>query len=264
MKRLLITGAAGQLGRMARARLAHLADMIRLSDIAPMDPAGPHEEVVPCDLADARAVMALVEGCGGIVHLGGVSVERSFDQILPANIIGVHNLYEAARAHGMPRILMASSNHAIGFHRQDRTLDAAAAMRPDGWYGISKCFAENVASMYHDKFGQQSALVRIGSCLPAPAERRHLSTWLSHDDFVSLTERVFKAPRLGCPVIYGASANDASWWDNGAAAYLGWRPKDNAAAWRDALEAAVPDPDPAAPEAVYQGGVFTANPILKD
>lgn len=264
MKRLLITGAAGALGRMARVRLAHLADTVRLSDIIAPAPAGANEEVVVCDLADQDAVMALVEGCDGIVHLGGISVEDTFGKILAANIIGVHNLYEAARAHGMPRILMATSNHAIGFHPQTRKLTAHDPVRPDGWYGISKCFAETVATMYHDKFGQQTALLRIGSCLPAPTDRRQLSTWLSHDDFVSLIERIFAVPRLGCPVIFGASANDASWWDNSASDYLGWKPKDNAADWREALEAADPHPNPDAEEAIYQGGKFTRDPIFKD
>jgi uronate dehydrogenase len=264
MKRLLITGAAGGLGRMARIRLAHMADVIRLSDIVECGPAGANEEVMTCDLADQDAVTALVDGCDGIVHFGGVSTEDAFGKILAANIVGVHNLYEAARAHGMPRILMASSNHAIGFYRQDEVIDAHAPQKPDGWYGISKCFAESVASMYFNKFGQETALLRIGSCFEAPSDRRPLATWLSFDDFVSLTERVFTAPRLGCPVIFGASANDARWWDNRHADYLGWRPKDNAAAFAATLEAASPRPAPDAPEAVYQGGKFTADPIFKD
>lgn len=263
MKRLLITGAAGGLGRVMRTRLAHMADIIRLSDIVDCGPAGPGEEVVTCDLADAGAVDALVDGCDGIVHFGGVSVEDRFDKICASNIVGVHNLYEAARAHGMPRILMASSNHAIGFYRQDEKIDAHAPQKPDGWYGISKCFAESVASMYFNKFGQETALLRIGTCLPAPTDRRQLSTWLSHDDFVALAQRVFTAPRLGCPVIFGASDNDASWWDNRHSDYLGWRPKDNAAAFADAMEAASPRPAPTAPEAVYQGGKFTTDPVFK-
>jgi uronate dehydrogenase len=159
---------------------------------------------------------------------------------------------------------MASSNHAIGFYRQDETIDAGAPQKPDGWYGISKCFAENVASMYFNKFGQETALFRIGSCFTAPSDRRQLATWLSYDDFVSFVERVFIVPRLGCPVVFGASANDASWWDNRLSDHLGWRPKDNAAAWNDAMEAAAPRPAPDAPEAVYQGGKFTKDPIFKD
>ncbi|WP_158964962.1 NAD-dependent epimerase/dehydratase family protein [Chachezhania sediminis] len=264
MKRLLITGAAGGVGKVMRTRLAHMAETVRLSDIAPMDPAGPNEEVVQCDLADAAAVMDLVDGCDGIVHLGGVSVERPFAQILKGNIEGVYNLYEAARAHGMPRIVFASSNHVVGFHRQDSHLQATDPVMPDGLYGVSKCFGEAMASMYHSKFGQETAIVRIGSCFPKPVNHRMLGTWMSYDDFVSMIEAIFRAPMLGCPIIWGISNNDVTWWDNSAARYLGWRPKDNSETYRAELDAAGPPPPVDDPASVYQGGAFTQDPILKE
>ena len=264
MKRLLITGAAGGLGRMLRGRLGHLADVLRLSDVADMGKPAAHEECLVCDLADEAAVFDLVSGCDGIVHLGGISVERSFDLIEQANLRGVYNLYEAARANGMPRIVFASSNHTIGYYPQDQRLGVDDPVRPDGLYGVSKVFGEAMARMYHDKFGQETAIIRIGSCTPAPVDWRMLSTWFSHDDFVSLIEAVFRAPRLGCPIVWGASANDAGWWDNSAAGFLGWTPRDNAAAHRDRIEAEVPRPPADAPVARYQGGVFTAEPIHRD
>ncbi len=264
LKRLLITGAAGGLGKVARQRLRHLADALRLSDIADMAPAGPGEEVIACDLGDKAGVDALVEGCDGIVHLGGVSLEDKFSNILNANIQGVFNLYEAARRHGRPRIFFASSNHTIGFHRQTETLDAAARRMPDGLYGVSKCFGEDLASLYFSKFGQETALVRIGSCFPEPINHRMLSTWLSYDDFVALVERVFALPELGLPIVYGVSANDAGWWDNGAVDYLGWRPKDNAERFRAKLDATVAKPAPADAMAIYQGGAFTDDPIFEE
>ena len=264
MKRLLITGAAGGLGRMMRDRLAPLAETLRLSDIVGIDDPRPNEEVVTCDLADAGAVMRLVEGCDGIVHLGGVSVERSFDLILDANIVGLYNLYEAARAHAMPRIMFASSNHTVGFHPQDRRLKASDPMKPDGLYGVSKCFGEAIASMYHSKFGQETLIVRIGSCFERPANRRMLSTWFSADDFARLIERMFAVPRLGCPIVWGASDNPSSWWDNSEAAWLGWRPEDTSERFRAEVEAAAPAPDRDDPVAVWQGGAFCAEPIHRD
>lgn len=263
LERLLVTGAAGGVARLIRPSLDRIARTRRLSDIAPIDDPGPGDEIVPCDLADAAAVGALVEGCDGILHLGGISTEQPFDPILKANIIGVHNLYEAARAHGQPRILFASSNHVVGFYRQDEHLDGHAAHRPDGWYGVSKSVGEAVALMYFHKFGQESALVRIGSCLAEPRDHRMLATWMAPDDFVALIERVFFAPRLGCPVIYGISDNDARWWDNRTAAYLGWRPQDNSARFAAGIDAAQDRPGPDDPRSLWQGGVFTAEPIRK-
>jgi len=264
LKRLLITGASGQLGKLARTRLAHLADTIRLSDITDPGPATANEEVVVCDLGDPAAVSRLVQGCDGIIHLGGISVEDRFSKILNANIQGVFNLYEAARRHGRPRIFFASSNHVTGFYRQDQNLDASATPRPDGLYGVSKCFGEAMANLYHDKFGIESAIVRIGSCFPEPRNRRMLITWMSPDDFTSLVECVFRVPRLGCPVIYGVSANDTVWWDNSSIAYLGWRPKDSSAVFRDKVYANDPALAPDDPAAVYQGGSFAADPIFED
>jgi uronate dehydrogenase len=261
MNRILITGAAGTLGTMLRDKLRGHAKILRLSDVAEMPPAEAGEEVVPCDLSDGDAVLRLVEGCDGIVHLGGISVERSFDLIEAANLRGVYNLYEAARAHGMPRIVFASSNHTIGYHDQTTRLDHTAPYRPDGLYGVSKIFGEAVASLYHDKFGQESALVRIGSCTPRPENWRMLATWFSEDDFVSLIDAVFAAPRLGCTMVWGASANDHGWWDNAHAAFLGWRPRDNAAAFAEEIARTVPRPDPNEAVARYQGGVFTDEPI---
>lgn len=264
LKRLLLTGAAGGLGRAIRPHLARFAETVRVSDIADLGAVAPHEEAVRCDLSDAAAVRDLVSGCDGIVHLGGISVEDKFSKIVGANIVGLYNLYEAARAEGQPRILFASSNHTIGFYRQDEHLDAAAPLRPDGLYGVSKCFGEALARMYFEKFGQETALVRIGSCMEKPTNYRMLSTWMSYEDFLALIGCIFRAPRLGCPVIWGVSDNDTRWWDNSAVSYLGWKPRDNAERFRAELEASLPRPAPDAPMALYQGGQFTQDPIFEE
>lgn len=244
-----------------RERLAPYADILRLSDVSDLGIATPNEEIILCDLGDADAVSQLVQGCDAILHLGGISVEAPFDQIMNANILGMYNLYEAARKHGHPRIMFASSNHTIGFYRQDEHIDAHASMRPDGLYGVSKCFGEAIARMYFDKFGQETAIVRIGSCFDKPKNHRMLSTWLSYDDFTALFERVFQIPMLGCPVIWGVSNNDSLWWNNNQAHFLGWHPKDNAEQFREELEKTISRPAPTSPLAIYQGGPFTQDPI---
>jgi len=263
MQRLLITGAAGGIGRVMRSKLAGLADVIRLSDREGIEDLGAQEEFIQADLADRAAVERAVAGVDAIVHLGGVSTEAAFEPILQANIVGLYHLYEAARAHGQPRILFASSNHTIGFYRQDERIDADAPVRPDSLYGVSKCFGEALARLYFHKFAQETAIVRIGSCFAKPTNHRMLATWLSYDDFARLATRVFSVPRLGCPTIYGASANGQSWWDNTQAAYLGWQPQDSAEAWRAEVEAHAPRPAADDPLVVYQGGTFTAQPLVK-
>lgn len=264
LRRLLVTGAAGNLGRLCRARLVGLAETLRLSDLGGLGEAGPGEELAPCDLRDFEAVRAAVRGCDGVVHLGGFSVEGPWATILGANIEGTYHLYEAARLEGCRRILFASSNHAVGFHRREDRLDAGAPLRPDSLYGVSKCFGEALARLWFDKFGVETAIVRIGSCFPEPLDHRMLATWLSSDDFVSLIEAVFRAPRLGCPIVYAASDNAEQWWDNSAVAYLGWRPKDSSERFRAGLDARMAPPPPDDALNRFQGGGFAKSGRFED
>ncbi|WP_163648475.1 NAD(P)-dependent oxidoreductase [Modicisalibacter sp. 'Wilcox'] len=258
LERILVTGAAGGVGKAIRPHLHRLARRVRVSDIVEVDPLGEHEEAVACDLAEASAVRSLVEGCEAVVHLGGMSVEKPWANILQANIVGTYNLYEAARHAGRPRIVFASSNHAIGFYPRTQTLDTEVPHRPDSLYGVSKCFGEDLASLYFDKFGVETLSVRIGSCFPEPADTRMMATWMSVDDFVALLQRAFCTPKLGNTVIYGVSDNSETWWDNRKSSFLGWRPRDSSEPWRAQVEARDTGLDPQDPVVVYQGGKFAA------
>jgi uronate dehydrogenase len=261
LKRLLLTGAGGNLGRALRPGLGGLAANLRLSDIVEMDKAAPGEEIVQCDLANSGAVQAMVNGCDGIIHLGGIPTEARFSDILNSNIIGCYNLYEAARKAGVKRIVFASSNHAIGFHKRTTMLDADAVTRPDSLYGVSKVYGEALARLYYDKFGIETAIVRIGSLFPEPLDHRMLSTWFSMNDFLRLIHRIFSVPDLGCPIIYGVSDNKDVWWDNHKIAYLGWEPQDSSEDFRSKHPEPEQGSDPAAP---FQGGAFAVAGHFED
>jgi uronate dehydrogenase len=255
LDRLLLTGAAGGLGQVMRGSLTPFARTMRVSDKSPMAPARENEEVVECDLADKRAVDELVRGCDAIVHLGGVSVERPFEEILEANIRGVFHVYEGARRHGVGRVVFASSNHVIGFHKQGEMLDADSPRRPDGYYGLSKSYGEDLSRFYFDRYGIETACIRIGSSFPEPKDRRMLVTWLSYADLTELVRCCLFAPKLGHTLVYGMSANRETWWDNGAAAHLGFRPRDSSEPFRAKVETQplLAGDDPAR---IYQGGAF--------
>ena len=254
--RLLLTGAAGGLGVELRRRLAAHCEVLRLSDIADLGAAGEREELRPADLADAAAVHALLEGVDAVVHMGGVSTEQPWEAILPANIVGTYNLYEAARRQGVRRIVFASSNHVTGFYRQDEVIAAGAAPRPDGLYGLSKAFGEDLAQLYADRHGIETVSLRIGSSFPEPRNRRMLATWLSYDDLERLVVASLVAPVVRHTVVYGVSANARCWWDNTPARHLGFEPRDSAAPWTAAIEAREPPADRDDPAQVYQGGPF--------
>src|SRR5690606_8985578 len=119
-----------------------------------------------------------------------------FQPILQANIVGMYNLYEAARRHGVKRIVFASSNHVTGYYRQGETIDATVPVRPDGLYGVSKAFGENLSRFYFDRYGIETACVRIGSSFPEPKDRRMLASWLSYDDLHRLVTACLTTPVL--------------------------------------------------------------------
>jgi len=254
--RVLLTGAAGGLGRVLRPRLRPRCSLLRVSDIAAMESAGAGEEVVEAALEDRAAVHALLQGMDAVVHLGGISTEQPFDAILQANIVGTYNIYEAARRQGVKRIVFASSNHVTGFYRQDEVIDATMPVRPDGHYGLSKAFGENLARFYFDRYGIETVCLRIGSSFPEPKDLRMLATWLSYDDLERLVIASLTAPVAGHTIVYGMSDNAASWWDNTPARHLAFRPRDSSEPFRSAREAAQPAPDRSDPAVIFQGGAF--------
>lgn len=254
--RILMTGAAGGLGRAMRERLKANCKTLRLSDRAQVDPAGAGEEVVQADLADAGAMMKLLEGVNAVVHFGGISNEQPFEPILQANIIGAYNLYEAARKNGTKRIVFASSNHVVGFYKQSETITADHPPRPDGLYGLSKAFGEDLSRMYFDRFGIETACVRIGSSFPEPRDRRMLATWLSYDDLHRLITACLTTPALGHSIIFGMSDNAVTWWDNSRARHIGYVPQDSSDVFREAVYARTPEPDLTDPTVLHQGGGF--------
>jgi len=262
-ERLLMTGAAGKLGQAQRVavglqRLPQKANCntLRLTDRVDVGPARAGEEVMLADLADADAVLAMMQGVNAVVHLGGVPVEGPFGPILQANILGMYNLYEAARKCGTRRVVFASSNHVTGYYKQSETITADHPPRPDGMYGVSKAFGEDLSRFYFDRHGIETACVRIGSSFPEPVDRRMLASWLSYGDLYRLVTACLTTPMLGHTIVFGMSDNPVSWWDNARARHVGYRPQDSSERFREALFARTPTPDPTDPAAVFQGGGF--------
>jgi uronate dehydrogenase len=255
-KRILLTGAAGNLGSQLRPALAQWADVVRLSDIAPFGDAAAHEEHMVLDLADRAGVDALLEGVDAVVHLGGISVDAPFDDLLEANIRGVYNLYAAAQKHGVKRVLFASSNHAVGFHPTTNVLDADSPLRPDSLYGVTKCFGESLSRYYFDRFGLETVCMRIGSSFEAPKNPRMLVTYLSYRDFIELVRCSLFTNRVGHAIVYGVSNNRVLWWDNAKASFLGYRPQDSSSQFDGLFPVQAPTSELDDPAQRFQGGAF--------
>jgi len=258
MHRVLITGAGGGIGRSLRETLRGVYPVLRLSDRVAIPPARDGEEVADrVDVADMPAVERMVAGCDGIIHLGGISGESSWDNILHGNIIGLYNVFEAARRAGTSRIVMATSNHAVGFYRRDQTIDHTVMPRPDSRYGVSKAFSEALGSLYSDKHGIGFFGVRIGNFGTKPIDKRRLAIWVSPRDLTQLVRIGLEHPDIRYEIVYGVSNNRRSWYDNRNAVRLGYRPEDDSEPYAAEVLAAEPGgADPIAEK--YQGGTFCA------
>ncbi|MEJ7138011.1 NAD-dependent epimerase/dehydratase family protein [Amphibiibacter pelophylacis] len=260
MSIIALSGAEGQIGQILAARLPLLGYTVRPGVFREYSlPEGLQPSAVG-DLRDAAVVDTLLEGVHALIHLAGTSVERPLTELIDNNLLALVQIYEGARRHGVRRIVFASSNHAVGMHGVGRYLRPGCDFRPDGWYGLSKMWGEGIGRMYWDKHGVETVAVRIGSCLAQPTEFRHLSTWLSHDDFVRLMDCAVQAPDVGFQVVWGISANTRSYWDNSEAARaIGYWPQDNAETYAADL---LLQPNPLDPVAQrYQGGSFVTQDI---
>jgi uronate dehydrogenase len=205
MHRVLITGAGGGIGRSLRESLQGIYPVLRLSDRVPLAAARAGEEVSYAELSDLAAVERIVADVDGIIHLGGISGESEWESILRSNIVGTYNLFDAARRAGVKRIVVATSNHAVGFYPRDLRIDHRVVPRPDSRYGVSKAFAEALASLYADKHGIGFLCTRIGNFGPQPIDERRLSIWISPRDYAQLVRIGLEHPGIRYEIVYGVS-----------------------------------------------------------
>ena len=258
MQKILITGAAGDVGTRLRKLLKGVYSL-RVSDIRKPADLGADDEFVAADLGDYEQTKQITAGIDGIVHLGGYSVEGPWETIHKSNIVGCYNLFEAAYRSGVKRIVFASSNHAVGFYPRDRKIGVDVTVRPDSRYGVSKAFGEAVGALYADKHGLRVTCIRIGNVGDKPLDKRRLSIWIKPEDLAQLIRIGLEHPDIRFEIFYGASDNETGWWDNSNARRFGYRPQFRSEIFRDeamAAQAKLPA-DPIGDR--FQGGPFCSD-----
>jgi uronate dehydrogenase len=261
---VLLTGASGRIGRMIRPRLADLGWELHCLDREPNGDL----DVMSIDVHDIDALDAATVGCGAVVHLAGIPGEAPLADILEANVQGTQAVLDAALRRGIRRVVLASSNHAVGMWERsgDENLEVDIRPRPDTFYGVAKVAAEALGQLYADRFGLEVVSLRIGNCLDEPRNRRDLATWLSPGDAARLLDASLSGAVSGHVIAYGISANTRSWWDLSTARALGYKPEDDSELYADKMPAEGSgrrprtgvEPPPA-PERV--GGSFTSIPL---
>jgi uronate dehydrogenase len=229
MKTILLTGASGRIGRCVRCALRDDFRMVLFNRSAIPD-LGPTETLVRGDTTDAGAVEAAAAGADVIVDMAGVSDMAPFrEKLLPTNILGTYNVFEAARVAGVPRVVYASTHHVVGYYPAGECLDATVPYRPSSMYGVTKCFAEAAGRLYADKAGLQVVCLRIGFFRDRPLEERHLAVWISPGDMARLVRSAVEAADVHYEIVYGISNNTRRWWNlSRAREVLGYAPQDDA------------------------------------
>jgi len=267
LNRLLVTGASGNMGRVLRPLLRREGRILRLADLAePTDPQ-PGEEVIAFDLTDPDAVAKACQGVEAVLHLGGISVEASFEDVLAVNIAGTNNLLRAAVDAGVSKVMLASSNHAVGFYRRGDIPPGADGLpddipaRPDTFYGWSKAAIEPLGSLYHSRYGIDITVLRIGTCFPEPPDARALATWLAPEDAARLVEAILDNPTPGYRVIWATSDNTRRWWSLSGARALGYEPADDAERFAADRVERFGEPDLGDPTHDLVGGSFCQAPL---
>lgn len=251
---VVLTGAAGRIGRQLRHQLAADCHQLVLIDQMPVAAEHANEVALQLDLADRDGLTRALAGAEAVVHFAGYPREADWDTLIQANLIGVVNLWEAARLNGVGRVVYASSNHAVGLYPRSQTLSDQSLPAADSRYGVTKVFMESIAQLYATKYGVRGFGMRIGHCAPAPTDARMLSHWIHPEDMLSLVQVGLDADYVH-EIVYGVSRNSRSWWNNERAEQLGYVPRHSSDAFIESLQT-VRSSDAVAE--FYQGGSFAA------
>jgi uncharacterized protein YbjT (DUF2867 family) len=220
---------------------------------------GENAELILGSFLDPSVINEACRDVSAVVHLGGLSTGGySWAEYLDINVNGTHAILEAMRVNSVPRMIYASSHHAVGFHSSnaDTTVPDYAFPRPDSFYGVSKVASESLCSLYHDRHGLDAICLRIGSFRPRPNDRRTLWNWLSPDDCTRLFEAALTTPSPGYRVVWGVSANTRRIMSLDEAHAIGYVPLDNAEAFAEEIMATPDVVDPDARD--FIGGPYSA------
>ncbi|HKE67305.1 MAG TPA: NAD(P)-dependent oxidoreductase [Micromonosporaceae bacterium] len=264
---VLVTGAAGRIGRMIAQPLRAAGHVVALTDLVADAAAG----IAPLDVTDPSAVLGAAHGADAIVHLAGIPSEAPFASINAVNVGGTYNVLEAAVAAGTRRVILASSNHAVGFYRRAdaepagpggrRELADPERPRPDTFYGWSKAAIESLGALYHDRYGLEVIALRIGTCIPEPPDVRALATWLSPGDAGRIMLACLDAPDVDFQVMFAISDNTRRWWSIERSMALGYVSVDDAERFAPDLIGRDGEPDLSDPAHDRVGGPFCTAPL---
>ena len=235
--------------------------------MADIDDVQDGEEMMNLDVLDPGALAKACREVDAVLHLGGISTEAPFEDVLQVNVVGTHNVLRAAVDAGVPKVILPSSNHAIGFYSRSDVPPGSDGLpdgllpHPDTFYGWSKAAIEALGALYHYRFGIDVTVLRLGSCFVEPGDTRALSTWLAPADAAALIEVCLEHPENGYRMVLATSDNTRRWWTLAGARALGFEPADNAERFAADLIARFGEPDLSHPVHDLVGGAYCEHPL---
>lgn len=235
--RVVITGAAGNIGRKLVDHLRRQGDRFTVLGLdivaAPPYADGSHD----LSLWDETWVDAF-RGAGVVVHLAAVgSPQAAWTDVVQHNVDLVLNVYEAARLHGVGRIVFASSNWILAGHGSGAgtRFTPDTDPRPIGAYGAAKLFAERCGKQLSERTGMSVINLRLGAN-PWPEAGpldAAVTSWdrmlaLSDRDLCQALEQAITVPDVRYATLTVTSRVSGSPWDLSATErVLGYAPGDD-------------------------------------
>lgn len=255
-----LIGGSGRVGQRLRHALRGRVRSLRILDLVDPGALSENESWSQLDICDQASTTDALQGVEAIIHLAGFPGERPIEEIIRVNVLGTHNVYEAARRLGISRIILGSSNHVTGFYPRDQIVSPDGPMRPDSFYALGKCWNELEAGLYFEKFGIESFIIRIANASIDPedprSDDRSRATWISARDLAQLVVIGLEEPRIDCTAVYGVSQTPYGWWDNARAYELGYRPLDRGSDFTQSANIQSSSPQNSHIAGKFQGGRF--------
>lgn len=243
MPDVVVTGAAGRIGQVVAPALRDAGFDVRLTDIVDAPDALAGFDYRKTDMLDSAAMGAVMADASALLHLAGMPGVRDWSVLERVNVSGSRIVFDAAVAAGVGHIVYASTNHVCGFNPADVALTPDTPIAPDSSYGVTKLFGENLLAQLCAHHGLSGISLRICSFVPAPSERRHLKTWLSHADMARLAVAALRSPAIGHRAVWGLSDNRRGNVDRAHWASIGYVPADDAERFAAGLATVGAPPD---------------------
>lgn len=229
--KVLITGVAGRIGPHILPTLIERYDLIAV-DRKEVDGV---ESTVIADLQDRDLLRESMAGVDVVVHLAATSDEAPFvEELVPNNVIGTYNVFEAAREAGVRRIVFASTVQTMNGRVQTVPIHPAEPPSPITTYGVTKVFGEILGRYFHDQHRLEFIAIRIGAFQPYDShwlkqERGPHNVWLSPRDMVQILTLAIEKDGVGYAVVNGTSKPRREHLSlDEARAVLGYEPVDDA------------------------------------